>query len=187
MNKLIGRKHQHYQEYKTMSEDRESDYTKLWFSGRKEDWPIWSTQFLALAQLKKFKRSLLGLEVPPSEYEDLDEDSSDADTKKKSKARTSNDRAYSALTLTCSEPKSFRIIYNAKTMELPSGSASLAWARLKTRFKPQTGATLTQLKREFTQSKLQKGESPEEWIEKLETIQNTIEQILGKSHINDTA
>ena len=66
-----------------MSEDRESDYTKLCFSGKKEDWPIWSTQFLALAQLKKFKRSLLGLEVPPSEYVDLDEDSSDPDTKKR--------------------------------------------------------------------------------------------------------
>ena len=169
-----------------MSEDRESDYTKLRFSGRKEDWPIWSTQFLALAQLKKFKRSLLGQELPPDEDEDLDEDSSDAETRKKSKARTSNERAYSALTLTCSEPKSFRIIYNAKTPELPSGNASLAWARLKTRFEPKTGATLTQLKREFTQSKLQKGESPDEWIERLESIRNTIEQILGKPHIDET-
>ena len=85
--------------------------------------------------------------------------------KKELKARISNDRVYSALTLTCSEPKSFRIINNAKTVELPSGSASLAWARLKSRFEPQMGATLTQFKREFTQSKLQKGESPEELIE----------------------
>ena len=121
-----------------MSEDRESDFTKICFSGEKKDGPIWSTQFLALAQLKKFKRSLLGQELPPNEDEDLDEDSSDADTRKKSKARTSNEKAYSALTLTCSEPKSFRIIYNAKTPELPSGNASLAWARLKARFEPQT-------------------------------------------------
>ena len=169
-----------------MSEERESELFKLRFSGRKEDWPIWSTQFLALAQLKKFKRSLLGQELPPNEDEDLDEDSSDAETRKKSKARTANEKAYSALTLTCSEPKAFRIIYNAKTKELPSGSASLAWTRLKARFEPQTGATLTQLKREFTQSKLEKGESPDEWIERLESIRNTIEQILGKPHIDDT-
>ena len=50
---------------------------------------------------------------------------------KKQKARASNEKAYSALTLTCSEPKAFRIIYNAKTTKLPSGNASLAWSRLK--------------------------------------------------------
>ena len=48
------------------------------------------------------------------------------------------------------------------------------------------GATLTQLKREFTQSKLQKGESPDEWIERLKSIRNTIKQILGKPHIDNT-
>ena len=42
------------------------------------------------------------------------------------------------------------------------------------------------MKREFTQSKLQKGESPDKWIERLETIRNTIEQILGKQHIDNT-
>jgi hypothetical protein len=72
---------------------------------KKKDWLIWSTQFLALAQLNKFKRSLLGLELPPDEDKDLDEDSSDAETKRKLKARTSHEKAYSALTLTCSEPK----------------------------------------------------------------------------------
>ena len=70
--------------------------------------------------------------------------------------------------------------------KLPSGSASLAWDRLKTRFEPKTGATLTQLKKEFTSSKLQRGESPDEWIERLETIRNTIEQILGRQHIDNT-
>ena len=86
------------------------------------------------------------------------------------KARNANKRLYSALTLACTKPKAFRIIYNSKTSELPSGSASLAWDRLKARFEPKTGATLTQLKREFTSSKLQRGESPDEWIERLETI-----------------
>ena len=72
----------------------------------------------------------MGQELPPDEEEDLDEDSSNAEIRKKLKARTSNEKAYSALTLTCSEPKSFRIIYNPKTAELPSGSASLACERL---------------------------------------------------------
>ena len=90
-----------------MSDERETDYAKIRFSGRKQDWPIWSTQFLALAQLKKFKRALLGQETPPAEDEDLDEDSSDGEIKKKLRARAANEKAYSALTLTCSEAKSF--------------------------------------------------------------------------------
>ena len=49
----------------------------------------------------------MGQELPPDEEEDLDEDSSDADVRRKLKARTANEKAYSALTLTCSEPKSF--------------------------------------------------------------------------------
>jgi hypothetical protein len=65
-----------------------------------------------MAQLKKFKKSLLRKETLPDKEEDLDEDSSNANIKKKLRARMANERAYSALTLTCSEAKSFRIIYN---------------------------------------------------------------------------
>ena len=166
-------------------EEKESDYVKLRFSGKKEDWPKWSTQFLALAQLKKFKRHLLGLEEIPNESEELDEDSLDNDVKKKLRARTANERAYSALTLTCSETKSFRIVYNAKTKELPSGSAALAWEKLKARFEPTSGATLTQLKREFNESQLRKGESPDDWIERLESLRSRIDQIMGGQGMSD--
>ena len=38
-----------------MNEDREAEFAKLRFSGRKEDWPVWSTQFLAPAQLKSLR------------------------------------------------------------------------------------------------------------------------------------
>jgi hypothetical protein len=76
-----------------------------------------------LAQLKKFKKALLGKETPPDEEEDLNEDSSDAEIRKKLRARVANERTYSALTLTCGEAKSFRIIYNSKTMNLSSDSA----------------------------------------------------------------
>ena len=54
--------HQEVQGFNNMSDERETDFAKIRFSGRKEDWPIWSTQFLALAQLKKFKNALLGKE-----------------------------------------------------------------------------------------------------------------------------
>jgi hypothetical protein len=63
-----------------------------------------------------------------------------------------NEHAYCALTFTCSETKSFRIVYNAKTIELPSRAASLAWERLKAWFELSSRATLTQLKQEFNES-----------------------------------
>ena len=72
------------------------------------------------------------------------------------KPRTANESAYSALTLTSSEAKAFRIVYNSKTPELPSESAPLTWKKLRARFELQGSATLTQLKREFTSGKLQK-------------------------------
>ena len=35
-------------------DDKESDYGKLCFSGKKEDWSKWSAQFLAVATVTKF-------------------------------------------------------------------------------------------------------------------------------------
>jgi hypothetical protein len=49
----------------SVNDDKESDYVKLRFIGKKEDWPKWSTQFMVLAQLKKFKKNLLGKEKTP--------------------------------------------------------------------------------------------------------------------------
>ena len=88
-------------------DDKESDYGKLRFSGKKEDWPKWSAQFLAVATVKKFKLCLLGKEIVPNESEELDENSSDTDIKNRLKARNANERAYGALMLTCTENKSF--------------------------------------------------------------------------------
>jgi hypothetical protein len=49
--------------------------------------------------MKKFKKLLLGQETLPNEDEDLDENSSDAETRKKLKARTANEKAYCVFTL----------------------------------------------------------------------------------------
>jgi hypothetical protein len=62
-------------------DDKERNYGKLRFSGKKEDWPKWSAQFLALASVKKFKKSLSGQDTPPKENIELDEDSSDLESK----------------------------------------------------------------------------------------------------------
>jgi gag-polypeptide of LTR copia-type len=76
-------------------------------------------------------------------------------------------------------------VFNAKTKNLPSGDASLAWEKLKTRFEPTSGAALTQLTQEFHSSRLQKGESPDDWIERLESVRSRIEQILAAERISN--
>ena len=68
---------------------------------------------------------------------------------------------------------------------MPSGSASLPWEKLKSRFEPTSGATLTQLRQEFNESRLKKGESPDDWIERLESLCSRIDQIMGGNYIKD--
>jgi hypothetical protein len=51
----------------------------------------------------------LGQNILQNKNKDLNENSSDAEGKKKLKAKTADERAYSALTLLCSEATSFRI------------------------------------------------------------------------------
>jgi hypothetical protein len=165
--------------------EKDSDNAKVIFTGKKEDWPRWSTQFLGIATTKKFKLSLLGKEIPPEENVELDEESTDNEMKRMVKYRSANERAYSALTLACTDAKSFRIVYNAKTKALPSGDAALAWEKLRAKFEPTSGAVLTQLVQEFRSSYLKKGESPDDWIERLDSLRNRIEQISKEEAISD--
>ena len=88
-------------------DDKESDYGKLRFTGKKEDWPKWSETFLAIAAVKNFKRVLLGLDKVPNEKLELDEDSQEINIKKQLRVRSANERAYGALILTCTESRSF--------------------------------------------------------------------------------
>ena len=87
------------------------------------------------------------------------------------KARIANEHAYRALLLTCLENKFFWIVFNAKTKKLPSYSASLAGEKLKIKFES------IQRTQEFMKSQVQKGESPDDWIEHIFSISSRIEQI----------
>ena len=73
--------------------EKDSDNTKVIFTGKKEEWPRWSTQFLGIATTKKFKLSLLGKEIPPEENVELDEESTDNEMRRMVKYRSANERA----------------------------------------------------------------------------------------------
>ena len=145
-----------------MEEDKA--FKSITFSGKKEDYMMWSAKFLSYAQVKGFKKVLMGTESPPaSNYL-----SPDADQKRISKA---NDVAYSMLNIAVKDDVSFGAIYTATTDELPDGDAHKAWENLKQIFKPVSNANKHELEQSFNQCCLIKDDkNPDEWFAELERI-----------------
>ena len=80
----------------------------LTFSGKDEDWDMWSKKFLAMAQHKKYKNVLTGKTNIPKEDATL----TDNDEKK---AREANEKAYSDLILSRTDEVSFGLVEGAIT------------------------------------------------------------------------
>ena len=153
------------------------------FSGKHEEWRMWSRKFLARAKTKKFKDVLLGdVEVPDH---DQDIDVSTNEGKLKMAARVANDNAYNELLLSCTDEVSFGAVDEAVTSVLPDGDAAKAWANLTAKYEPKTTASKVQLKREFNLCILDNvSKDPDEWISDLERIRQRLKVM--KSEINDT-
>ena len=95
-------------------EQEEKSIRVLTFSGKDEDWDMWSKKFLAIAQRKKYKDVLTGKKQIPKEDEDLTDD-------EEKKAREANEKAYSDLILSCTDEISFGLVEGATTNDNPSG------------------------------------------------------------------
>ena len=139
------------------------------FSGKHEEWRMWSRKSLARAKTKKFKDVLLGnVEVP--DYDQFIDVSTD-EGKLKMAARVANDNAFNELQLSCADEVSFGAVDEAVTNMLPDGDAAKAWANLVARYEPKTTASKVQLKHEFSLCILDNvSKDPEEWISDLERI-----------------
>ncbi len=116
--------------------------------------------------------------------------SEDDDETEKLKIQKLNRQAMDQLLLCMDTTKTtgkiaFRIIKGCKGGEYKHGLASLAWSRLKTKFEPRGSTSLLKLKREFNQLRMKKDEDPEEWITKLEEIQERINDMETKITISD--
>ncbi len=130
------------------------------FRGLDREWREWSAKFLAKANLQGFNGILLGdVPVPPENIENR--------IQKDEIAREYNMYAYSSLILCCTGVP-FSIVDGAKTVELPSGDARLAWEALKEGYQVETTASKVDLKRQFAESKLSYGQDPDEWMMNLD-------------------
>ena len=116
------------------TEETEKSYRVLPFSGKHDDWHMWSRKFLARAKLKKYKDVLTGLEEVPGIDEEIDVTTKGG--KIKTLARTANDIAYNNLLLSCSDEVSFGAVDEALTIKLPDGDAAKAWAKLVAKYEP---------------------------------------------------
>ena len=110
----------------------------LTFSGKKEDWMMWSDKFMAKSMMKGYDEILDGTMLVP-------DDKTTTLTPSQEEARKLNKMAYNELILACTDKIVFGIVKNAKSDNLKKGDAKLAWDRLKTRYEPNTGTELLAL------------------------------------------
>ena len=138
------------------------------FSGKKEDWRIWSKCFLARARVKGYKKILIGTVDLPDQNDQGDESS---------KLKKLNELAYNDLMLSFKDEISFSSVEKALTTDYPDGNSRIAWQNLLQKYEPRTSAYKVELKKEFNNSKLIKGQDPDEWIMELERIKQILEDM----------
>ena len=90
------------------------------FSGKQIDWTVWEEKFLAKANLKGYKKILLGKEIAPKDSDEYDESSaSGLDNKRR---REANESAYTDLILSidgtsANDCVAFNLVHLSKTKD----------------------------------------------------------------------
>jgi gag-polypeptide of LTR copia-type len=114
----------------------ETTIRTITFSGKKEDWRMWSRRFEAFAETRGYSDALTTeLAHLPKDGDVLDP--TEATYEEKKNARKINREAYGALILACTDKTSFGAIDEARTDDNPKGVAHKAWKSLKERFEPE--------------------------------------------------
>ena len=145
--------------HQKMSSESEKAIRVLPFSGKKQDWNMWSKKFLARAKKLGYREILKAENL-------IDKD----------KKPIMNDNAYSDLLLAMNCEVAFGYVDEAVSEEFPEGDAALAWQNLLKKFQPNTTGSRVYYKNEFNNSKLgSEKDDPDEWIAGLEKIRKLVE------------
>ena len=118
---------------------------------------MWSRKFIATAMARGYKTVL--------EPDDPNEDPSKDD----------NDKAYNDLILSINDEVTFGIVDESKSQLFPAGDARMAWSELKKKYEPKTGYSEVKTKRDFNESRLEKNEDPDAWINNLLHMRRQLE------------
>ncbi len=132
------------------------------FNGNEQSWHEWSAKFMARADMLGYSEALMedSASPRPRKKKSGDEDGLEVEY---------NKAAYNQLILCC-EGRAFNIVNNAKSEKYPRGDAALAWTSLKRRYQIETAAGKMELKQKFANSKLRRGQDPDEWLLELELL-----------------
>jgi hypothetical protein len=142
----------------------------LRFSGKKDEWPIWSEKLLTKAKCSGYKDVLLGNIDIPKSGEEINEKTEEE--KVLINNANLNEMAYTELILSIYVRRSsgkvmFRIIKGFKSRNYTDGNSALAWDKLKKKFDPVSALSLVKTERAFRQIKLEKGKDPVIWVTNL--------------------
>jgi hypothetical protein len=113
------------------------------FTGKKEDWPIWSVKFLACARCKGYRDVLLGKDIALSDTDEPAATATQAEKDAYNKGRKLNDLACEEMILcvdgtTKPGKVAFSCVNGASTIDIQLGSAREAWKHLNNKFEPKT-------------------------------------------------
>ena len=143
------------------------------FSGKQEDWQIWSERFLIRAKRKGYKDLLTEKVKIPTDSE-TSTDARIAD--ELDELRELNELAFEEIEMGMdTDKKTGRVAFDyvrlSKTNDNTEGNCKLAWDRLKMKFESKQAPTRLMLRKEFYNKKLNSiDEDPDEWITELEDL-----------------
>ena len=107
------------------------------FTGKKEDFFLWSARFLAYCTCNKCKKILLGEQQVPTDAEYAALATTDPTHDEKVEIKKSNDLAIILLTMSMNDAVSYAAIHNSITSDYKDGNATVAWKNLNNVFKPK--------------------------------------------------
>jgi hypothetical protein len=144
------------------------------FSGKPEEWGVWSDKFLSIAQAKGYVKALYPGDVLPASADVTLDETVDAD-KLAQKALDRNYNAMSALTMAISDyPVGKSYLERGKTAAFPPGVARVIWAKLVAKHVPTNTAMIAKFRSQLADCKQSKAESPTDYCSRLIAMQNKL-------------
>jgi len=152
------------------------------FDGKKANFLIWKTKFMARAKKRGYRDLLNGTTTLRSAKDMEAEGVTSKMESEQQVAESMNEVAFDEMataleTKTAQGKIAFNSLRRTMTKEFPDGNAYTAWVNLNKKFDPVSAPTLARLQEQFYSAKLKKGSDPDNFITLLEDIRVKLEDM----------
>ena len=151
------------------------------FSGKKEDFPMWLSQFRAICTVKGVGECFDNnwkIQLPAKESTVLDE--TNATEKKQIEAKKKNNMAFSYATLAMDAPKLLVMLESSKSADWPSGRPDILMGKLMKKFKPTDTLAVAEQTKKLMKLKLGKDQDPDELGNEIAALESQYGSILAE-------